>query len=111
VALAAAHEQPVNLNHPERVRWPGQSPVRPLPGDYRFLGLLSASVEHVSDIARLYIRKCGVPPANTRMFIRVWQQMEGWEGRRLMRLTDALVPARVWVLHRQRASRTGGKKG
>jgi hypothetical protein len=76
-----------------------------------FLGLLPAPVEHVSDITRLYIRKYGVPPANTRIFIRACQQVEGWECRGQMRLTDALVPARVWVLHGQRSSRTGGKKG
>jgi hypothetical protein len=76
-----------------------------------FLGLLPAPVEHVSDIARLYIRQYGVPPANRRIFIRAWQQLEGWECRGQMRLTDALVPARVWVLHSQPASRTGGKKG
>ena len=49
--------------------------------DYRFLGLLPAPVEHVSDITRLYIRKYGVPPANTRIFIRAWQQVDGWECR------------------------------
>jgi hypothetical protein len=89
----------------------GQTPSWAYCGDYRFLGLLSALVEHVSDLTRLYIRKCGVPPANTRNFIRTWQHMEGWECRGQMRLTDALVPARVWVVHSQRASRTDGKKG
>ena len=64
--------------------------------DYRFLGLLPAHVEGFSDIARLYIKKYGVPPANTRIFIRAWQQVDGWESHGRMRLTDALVPARVW---------------
>ena len=90
---------------------PPQSAGRAYCGDYRFLGLLPAPVEHLSDITRLYIRKYGVPPANTRIFIRTWQQVEGWECRGQMHLTEALVPARVWVLHSQRASRTGGKKG
>ena len=65
----------------------------------------------MSDITRLYIKKYGVPPANTRMFIRTWQQVDGWEYRGQMRLTNALVPPRDWVLHGQRASRAGGKKG
>jgi hypothetical protein len=73
----------------------GQTPSRPYCDHHRFLGLLPAPVEHVSDITRLYIRKYGVPPANTRIFIRAWQQVEGWECRGRMRLTDALVPARV----------------
>jgi hypothetical protein len=90
---------------------PPQSAGRAYCGDYRFLGLLPAPVEHLSDITRLYIRKYGVPPANARIFIRTWQQVEGWECRGQMHLTEALIPARVWVLHSQRASRTGGKKG
>jgi hypothetical protein len=60
--------------------------------DYRFLGLLPAHVKGWSDITRLYIKKFGVPPPNSRVFIRTWQQVDGWENRALMRLTDALVP-------------------
>jgi hypothetical protein len=90
---------------------PPQSAGRAYCGDYRFLGLLPAPIEHASDITRLYIRKYGVPLANTRIFIRAWQQVEGWECRGQMRLTDAFVPARLWVRHAQQASRTGGKKG
>jgi hypothetical protein len=52
-----------------------------------------------------------MPSANSRVPIRARQQMEGCEYRGQMRLTDALVPARVWVLHGQRASRADGKKG
>jgi hypothetical protein len=89
---------------------PPQSAGRAYCGDYRFLGLLPAPVEHASDITRLYIKKYGVPPANTRIFIRAWQQIEGWECRGQMRLIEALVPARTWVLHGQRPSRTTGKK-
>jgi hypothetical protein len=90
---------------------PPQSAGRAYCGDYRFLGLLPTPIEHLSDITRLYIRKYGAPPANTRIFIRTWQQAEGWECRGQMHLTEALVPARVWALHSQRASRIGGKKG
>jgi len=80
---------------------PPQSAGRAYCGDYRFLGLLPAPVEGHSDITRLYIKKYGVPPANTRIFIRAWQQIDGWECRGQMRLTQALVPARVWKLHGQ----------
>jgi hypothetical protein len=52
-----------------------------------------------------------VPPANTRIFICAWQQVEAWECRRLMRLADALVPARARALHGQPTSRAGEKKG
>ncbi len=60
--------------------------------DYRFLGLLPAPVNGWSDITRLYIKKFGVPPPNSRVFIRTWQQVDGWEHRALMKLTNALVP-------------------
>jgi hypothetical protein len=72
---------------------PPYSAGRQYCGDYRFLGLLPAPVEHVSDITRLYMKKYGVPPANTRVFIRAWQQVDGWECRGQMQLTNALVPA------------------
>jgi len=90
---------------------PPQSAGRAYCGDYRFLGLLPAPVEYVSDITRLYLKKYGAPPANTRIFIRAWQQIEGWECRGQMRLTEALVPARVWELHGQRPGHRGGEKG
>jgi hypothetical protein len=61
-------------------------------GDYRFIGLLPAPVRGWSDITRLYIKKFGVPPPNTRVFIRTWQVVDGWEDRGQMRLTNALVP-------------------
>ena len=86
-----------------------------------FIGLLPAPDECISHITRLNLKKLKEPKklnrylhvalAGSRIFIRAWQQVEGWECRGQMRLTEALVPARVWVLHRQRASRTGGKKG
>src|ERR1035437_3478699 len=63
-------------------------------GDYRFIGLLPAPVRGWSDITRLYIKKFGVPPPNTRVFIRTWQVVDGWEDRGQMRLTNALVPRR-----------------
>jgi len=85
------------------------------------MGLLPAPDECISHITRLYLKTPKEPKklkyylhvalADSRIFIRVWQQVEGWECGGQMRLTEALVPARVWVLHGQRPSRTGGKKG
>ena len=63
-------------------------------GDYRFIGLLPAPVKGWSDITRLYVKKFGVPPPNTRVFIRTWQVVDGWEDRGQMQLTNALVPTR-----------------
>jgi hypothetical protein len=63
-------------------------------GDYRFLGLLPLPVKGWSDITRLYFKKFGVPPPHTRVFIRTWQQVDGWEDRGQMQLTNALVPIR-----------------
>ena len=89
--------------------------------DFGFLGPLPAPDECISHITRLYLKKQKevkklkryrrVALARSRMFFRAVQQVEAWECRGQMRLTEALVPARVWVLHGQRASRTGGKKG
>ncbi len=61
-------------------------------GDYRFLGLLPAPVKGWSDITRLYLKKFGVPPPNSRVFIRTWQVVDGWEDCGQMQLTNALVP-------------------
>jgi len=63
-------------------------------GDYRFIGLLPAPVKGWSDITRLYIKKFGVPPPNSRVFIRTWQVVDGWEDRGQMQLANALVPIR-----------------
>ena len=73
---------------------PPQNAGRAYCGDYRFLGLLPAPIEGVSDITRLYIKKFGVPPDNSRVFIRAWQVVDGWENWALAQITDALVPTR-----------------
>jgi hypothetical protein len=63
-------------------------------GDYRFIGLLPTPVKGWSDITRLYIKKFGLPPPNTRVFIRTWQVVDGWEDRGAMQLANALVQTR-----------------
>ena len=74
---------------------PPRSAGRSYCGDFRFLGLLPAPVECWSDITRLYIKKFGLPPPNSRIFIRVWPEMDGWECRGAKWQADALVPARA----------------
>ena len=79
--------------------------------DYRFIGLLSTSGKHAGEITRLYTRKYGVPPPNSRIFIRAWQQVDGWEFRGQMQLTNALVPPWPVVSKAPPGRRAGGKKG
>jgi hypothetical protein len=79
--------------------------------DYRFIGLLSTSGEHAGEITRLYTRKYGVPPPNTRIFIRACQQVDGWERPGQMRLTNALVPPWPTVVKAPAARRTSANKG
>jgi hypothetical protein len=79
--------------------------------DYRFIGLLSTSGEHAGEITRLYTRKYGVPPPNSRIFIRAWQQVDGWERPGQMRLINALVPALAAVAKAPPGRRAGGKQG
>ncbi len=56
------------------------------------LGPLPAPVGGMSDITRLYVKKHGVPPEGTRVFIRTRQQNDG--PRDKFRETNAVVPAR-----------------
>ena len=89
--------------------------------NFGFIGLLPAPNDCIGHITCLYLQKVKEPKklerylhvalAGSRIFIRAWQQVDAWECCGQMRLTEALVPARVWVLHGQRAGRTGGKRG
>lgn len=78
-----------------------------------FLGLLPAPVGGESDITELYLKKLKewrklkdkkyqVPLEGWRVFIRAWQQENGWEDKAMMRVTNALVPAGGGVGGRQR---------
>jgi len=59
--------------------------------NYAIIGLLPAPVRGRSDITELYIKKFGVPPVGTRVFIRTRQMINGWEDK--AKETNALVPA------------------
>jgi len=74
---------------------------------YAFLGLLPPPVNGESDITKLYLKKLKewrrlkhkryhTPLEGSRVFIRVWQQVNGWENELGMFRGDALTPARKW---------------
>jgi hypothetical protein len=74
---------------------------------YSFLGLLSAPVKGEIDIGELYLQKLKewrklkparyhLPFEGSRIFIRVWQQVNGWENELGMFRANALIPARRW---------------
>lgn len=111
------------------IRWEDRPPLEDLmvfawapcnPGvgqnsHYAFLGLLPAPVRGESNITELYIRKLKewrklkgrsyhIPLEGSRVFIRIWQQMEGWENELGMFRDNTLAPPRRWP-------RWAGKKG
>ena len=57
---------------------------------YSIIGLLPAPARGWSDITELYVKRFGVPPAGTRVFIRTRQIIGGWEDE--FKDVDALVP-------------------
>jgi hypothetical protein len=76
-------------------------------GLYAFLGLLPPPTKGESDIIELYLKKLKqwrklkpkryhIPLEGSRIFLRVWQQVNGWENELGMFLGNALTPARKW---------------
>jgi hypothetical protein len=74
---------------------------------YAFLGHLPAPVKGEIDITELYLKKLKawrklkkkcyqIPLEGSRIFIRVWQQTNGWEYELGMFRANALVPPRNW---------------
>lgn len=57
---------------------------------YSIIGLLPAPKGRRSDITELYVKKFGVPPVGTRVFIRTRQIINGWEDD--FKETNARVP-------------------
>jgi len=86
-------------------------------GLYAFLGLLPAPINGESDITELYLKKLKewrklkhkryhLPLEGSRIFIRVWQQVNGWENELGMFRGSALTPARRWPRYsRERAEK------
>jgi hypothetical protein len=74
---------------------------------YAFLGLMPAPVRGESDITKLYLKKLEewrrlkdksyhLPLEGSRVFLRVWQQVNGWEHELAAFQANALVPGRRW---------------
>ena len=71
--------------------------------NFSFIGLLSARNERISHITRLYLKKLKelkklkryrhVALAGSRVFIRAVRQVNGWEDRRYVFTSSAVVPA------------------
>jgi hypothetical protein len=82
--------------------WAPCNPPVQMPRNWSFLGLLPAPVRGESDITKLYLRKLEewrklknrkyhVPLEGSRIFVRVWQQMNGWENQSGMFRASAIV--------------------
>ena len=56
--------------------------------DYRILGLLPVPLQGSSDITNLYTARYGSPAAGTKVFVRVNQNVNGWED----------VPVETWAI-------------
>jgi hypothetical protein len=74
---------------------------------YAFLGLPPAPVRGEIDFTKLYLKKLEqwrrlkpksyhIPLEGSRIFIRVWQQVNGWENELGMFRASALTPGRRW---------------
>ena len=75
--------------------------------DFRFLGLLPAPEGGVSDIAELYLKKFRYLPAGSRVFIRTWQQVDGWRAP-YPRQFSVVIPGQPHPAARQRRRRVTG---
>ena len=74
---------------------------------YAFLGLPPAPTNGEIDFTKLYLAKLKewrrlkperyhIPLDGSRIFVRVWQQVNGWENELGMFRANALTPARKW---------------
>ncbi|HVM49104.1 MAG TPA: hypothetical protein VMU04_13820 [Candidatus Acidoferrum sp.] len=86
--------------------WAPYNPGAATNTSYAFLGLLPPPEPGESDISDLYLRKLRlwrmlkhrryhVPLAGARIFVRVWQQVNGWENELGMFRASAFVPRRL----------------
>jgi hypothetical protein len=87
--------------------WAPCHPGRRRNNRYVFLGLLPAPVKGECDITAIYLNKLEqwrrlkprsyhIHLENSRIFVRVWQQLNGWENELGMFRADARVPVRRW---------------
>jgi hypothetical protein len=74
--------------------------------DFRFLCLLPAPEAGASEFTWQYVKKFGSPRAGQRIFVRTWQQIDGWRDS-LPTQTTAVVPGKAAPAAR-RPPRQGG---
>ena len=60
-------------------------------GSYRILGMCPTPAQGSADITSLYTARYGVPPAGTKVFMRVSLMVDGWED--IPAKFSAIVPA------------------
>jgi hypothetical protein len=87
--------------------------------NFSFLCLLPAPAECLNDLTRLYLKKLnewkklkryrGVALPGSRIFIRTWQQWNGWENKAFMRTTSVVIPAREFGATSQKGRWADGK--
>ena len=75
--------------------------------DYRFLGLLPAPHRGASDITELCLRKFRNLPAGSRVFIRTWQQVDGWRAPYPVQTTVVIPGKPAPTTKRRRGQATG----
>jgi hypothetical protein len=75
--------------------------------DFRFLGLLPAPYRGASDITELYLEKFRHLPAGARVFIRTWQQIDGWRDSFPTQFT-VVIPGKPAPAARRRCRRAPG---
>ena len=75
--------------------------------DFRFLGLLPAPYRGASDLTELYLEKFRHLPAGARVFIRTWQQIDGWRDSFPTQFT-VVIPGKLAPAARRRRRRAPG---
>ena len=75
--------------------------------DFLFLGLLPPPNGGVSELTWQYVAKFGSPPPGSRIFIRTWQQIDGWRDSSPTQFT-VVIPGKPHPAARQRRRRATG---
>jgi hypothetical protein len=75
--------------------------------DFRFLGLLPPPEGGVSELTWQYVAKFGSPQPGSRIFIRTWQQIDGWREPFPTQFT-VIIPGKPAPAARRRRHRATG---
>ena len=70
--------------------WKPVSAGRSFWSTFATIGLLPPGVRDWSDITSLYVKRFGVPPLGSRIFVQTWQLINGWQDD--FKDTNAVVP-------------------